>query len=342
MQLFNEPWEAKVRKNKQLASTFAAALAMTTLFGASAFAESRPANETRTRSERGDGIRRERDANGGESRRGDDSRNRDNGGWRGDSSARGQSPGRIEPRDTVQSRDRVEARDRVESRNRVETGDRSQSGSRGEYRNDTRNRNDSRNRGDWSNNRNDSRNRGDWNNNRNDSRNRGDWNNNRNDSRGRGGYDRSSSYRQPYYTSGRVSRVDRYGSGYRVWVVGANYPFFVPLAYYRHDRFRVGVSIQLGGYYNPGGYYDYYDGVYDGRAYSRGDLRGVVESVDYRRDTFVVRNDASGSFVTVVARDRRRDDVRPGDYVEIAGDWTRSGVFQAYQVDVLDYDNYRR
>ncbi len=336
MQLFNEPWEAKVRKNKQLASTFAAALAMTTLFGASAFAESRPANETRTRTERRDGIRRERDANGGESRRGDVSRSRDsNGSLRGESRDRVQAPSRVEARDTVQPR---------ETRNRVETGDRAQSSSRGEYRNDSRGRNDSRNRGDWSNNnRNDSRNRGDWsNNNRNDSRNRGDWNNNRNDSRSRGSYRGSSNYRQPYYTRGRVSRVDRYGSGYRVWVVGANYPFFVPLAYYRNDRFRVGLSIQLGGYYNPAGYYDYYDGVYDNRAYSSGDLRGVVESVDYRRDTFVVRNDASGSFVTVVARDRRWDDVRPGDYVEIAGDWTRNGVFQAYQVDIVDYDSYRR
>lgn len=34
-------------------------------------------------------------------------------------------------------------------------------------------------------------------------------------------------------------------------------------------------------------------------------------------------------------RDRRRD-VRAGDYVEVSGDWTRSGVFTAYDVDLLD------
>ena len=131
--------------------------------------------------------------------------------------------------------------------------------------------------------------------------------------------------------------MHRYGGGYRVWIVGAQYPYYIPLAYYRHDRFRVGLSINLGGYYNSGGYYDYYDG-YDSR--SDGAIRGVVESVDYRRDSFVVRNDATGSFVTVLSRDRRLD-VRAGDYVELAGEWTRSGVFTAWDVNFLE-DEYRR
>jgi hypothetical protein len=134
-----------------------------------------------------------------------------------------------------------------------------------------------------------------------------------------------------------VTRYSRYGNGYRVWVGGAPYPFFVPLSHWHRDRFRVGLVINLGGYYNPGGYYDYYDG-YAYRGESRGDLRGVVESVDYRRDTFVVRNDASGSFVTVIARDRRGRDVRPGDYVELSGTWTRNGLFSAYDVDLLESD----
>jgi hypothetical protein len=147
-------------------------------------------------------------------------------------------------------------------------------------------------------------------------------------------YGRSGQYRQPYYSHGRVSRVHRYGDGYRIWIVGTPYPFYVPLAYYRHDRFRVGLSISLGGYYNSLGYYDYYDGRSDGA------MRGVVESVDYRGDSFVVRNDATGSFVTVLSRDRRLD-VRAGDYVELSGEWTRSGVFTAWDVDFLDND-YRR
>lgn len=124
----------------------------------------------------------------------------------------------------------------------------------------------------------------------------------------------------------------------------------------------MGLNISLGGYYNPLGYYDYYDGYdrydsyggygggYDGyRAYdgyrgggssSRGELRGTVESVDRGRNTFVVRNDATGSFVTVVMRDRG-ERVRAGDYVELSGDWTRSGLFEAYDVDQVDDEDRR-
>jgi hypothetical protein len=160
---------------------------------------------------------------------------------------------------------------------------------------------------------------------------RGEWRDDRSSS-SRRGYEN----RQPYYARGRVSRVSRHGGGYRVWVGGARYPFYIPQAHYNRNRFRIGVVVNLGGYYNPRGYYDYYDG----RGYSSGALRGSVESVDYRRDTFVIRNDATGSFVTVVMRDRRGD-VRPGDYVELYGDWSRSGVFQARDVDLLDR-GYRR
>lgn len=163
----------------------------------------------------------------------------------------------------------------------------------------------------------------------------------RNGSSDRGRYDN----RQPYYARGRVNRINRYGSGYRVWIAGAPYPFFIPEAYYYRNRLRIGLMINLGGYYNPGGYYDYYDGYdrYDNSdrydSSSVGSLRGVVESVDYRRDTFVLRNDATGSFVTVFSRDRRN--VRAGDYVEVAGEWSRSGVFQALDVDLLD-SSYQR
>jgi hypothetical protein len=158
--------------------------------------------------------------------------------------------------------------------------------------------------------------------------------NGRNDNRGNGRYernDRNQQNRQPYYAKGRVSRVDRYRDGYRVYVGGARYPFYVPSRHYHRDRFRVGVSINIGGIFNQGGYYDYYDGA----GYSRGDIRGVVESVDHRRDTFVIRNEASGSFVTVISADRRRN-VRPGDYVELYGDWSRNGVFRARDIDLID------
>ena len=155
----------------------------------------------------------------------------------------------------------------------------------------------------------------------------------------------SSRYRQTFHHSGRVHRVYPYGGGYRVWLTGCQYPFFIPSAYYHRDRFRVGLTIALGGFYNSRGYYDYYDDYDRDRYYdvstSRGELRGVVESVDYRRETFVVRNDATGSFVTVVHGDRGRDPVRAGDYVELGGDWTRSGVFEAYRVEIVDYERRR-
>ena len=155
----------------------------------------------------------------------------------------------------------------------------------------------------------------------------------------------SSRYRQTFHHSGRVHRVYPYGGGYRVWLTGCQYPFYIPSAYYHRDRFRIGLTIALGGFYNSRGYYDYYDDYDRDRYYdvstSRGQLRGVVESVDYRRETFVVRNEATGSFVTVAHNDRGRDPVRAGDYVELGGDWTRSGVFDAYRVEIVDYERRR-
>lgn len=293
-----------MRIGKQLAVVLAAAA---TLVGTSAFAESRPSNGTRSRGESGNIQRRERSAprveGRSQSRRGNDS-----------SSAR-RSEGRIERRSQAgSSGSRVEVEAQRSDRNR---GDRTRAGRAADR---TPARTETYQRGRSGNNRRD----GNW---RSDSRNRG------------------SSYgnRTPSYHRGRVSRVHRYGGGYRVWIGGAPYPYFIPAAYYHSGRFRVGLNIGLGGYYNPLGYYDYYDGArYDTRrGDSDGVLRGVVESVDYRRDTFVIRNEATGSFVTVEMRDRRRDDLRAGDYVEISGDWSRSGVFQAYDVDFLDDDRRR-
>ncbi|MEO6486701.1 MAG: hypothetical protein ABIO78_02040 [Thermoanaerobaculia bacterium] len=306
-----------MRIGKQLAVVLAAAA---TLVGTSAFAESRPSNGTRSRGESGNIQRRERSAprveGRSESRRGNDS-----------SSAR-RSEGRIERRsETGSSGCRVEVG--AQRSDRGNRGDRTWAG-RAADRSPARTEIHRRDRAD------NRRHDGNW---RSDNRHR--------DGRSYGNRDRhhgnrGGSYgnRTPYYHHGRVSQVHRYGSGYRVWIGGAPYPYFIPAAYYHSGRFRVGLSIGLGGYYNPLGYYDYYDAArYDTRrGDSDGVLRGVVESVDYRRDTFVIRNEATGSFVTVEMRDRRRDDLRAGDYVEISGDWSRSGVFQAYDVDFLDDD----
>jgi hypothetical protein len=316
---FNEPLEAKVIKNKQLASRIAAAVALTMLVGASAFAESRPSNGTRSRGESRGVIRREHDGNAARSNRGDVSRNR--------------AESRIEVRGTREDSRRDTAR-------------------RDTARRDTDRRETNRDNATWrnsarDNSRSDSRSRGTYDrNNRNDSRSRGTYDrNHRNDSRSRSTYGSRYGNRSPFRYSGRVHRVYPYGGGYRVWLTGCQYPFFIPASYYNRSRFRVGLTINLGGFYNSRGYYDYYDDYYDNGYYdsrtSRGELRGVVESVDYRRETFVVRNDATGSFVTVVMRDRGRDPVRAGDYVELGGDWSRSGVFEAYRVDIVDYRDRR-
>jgi hypothetical protein len=229
-------------------------------------------------------------------------------------------------------------------RNRAEARSRGR-----EDRSTDRNRTEARSRGreDRSTDRSEARNRGTFD--RSEARDRGTLERNRHSggayrdsSRGRSDH-RSYGNRQHYFHHGRISRMHRYGGGYRVWIIGAPYPFFVPDAYYHRNRFRVGLTIRLGGYYNPLGYYDYYDGYgsYDRRPHSSATLRGVVESVDDRRGTFVIRNEATGSFVTIGARDRRRD-VRPGDYVEVYGGWNRSGLFDAYDVDLLDDRDDRR
>ena len=146
---------------------------------------------------------------------------------------------------------------------------------------------------------------------------------------------RNDGRQQPYYAEGRISNVERHGSGYRVWVGGARYPFHVPSAHYHRDRYRPGLTIRIGGIFNVGGYYDYYDGRYDDRydrRRSRDELRGYVERVDHRRDIFVMREERSGRRITVVMLERD-ERVRAGDYVEVEGDWSRSGVFEAYDVD---------
>ena len=223
---------------------------------------------------------------------------------------------------------------RNETRNNS-TFDRSQTRS-----NDTWNRNESRNNGTW--------NRGETNNNRSFDRSQADSYRNNNRS-----YDRSQSYRsnrpqfdnrgrRSDFVEGRVSRFVHERGGYRIWVDGGRFPVWIPEARIGlFPHLRVGLSLRFGGYYDPLGYleaYDYYNdgyygGGYGGSAYSSGLLRGVVETVDYRRGTLVLRDDVSGSFVTALIRDRRLETLRPGDYAEISGDWTRAGVFEGLRLE---------
>lgn len=296
--------------HKKLASQFAVVMAVAMLFGMSAFAEERHR----------DGTNR----NGGEQRT-----------WHQRDGSRERS------HDGVQQGDRNRQQgDRNRSTQQFDS-ERSAGQSSYDHRGGVRNNNDYRgnnnNRGN-----NDHRN---YDRGRDNNRNYG--NNNQwrgNDHRGSS---RNYGYRgNPYRAHGRISRIDRYHGGYRVYIGGALYPFFIPEARFRLFGWRVGIDVNLGGYYNPLGYYDYYDDAYydDGPAYSSGALRGVIETVDYRRNSFVLRDDASGAFVTVLMRgsDRRFDTLRPGDYISVAGDFTRGGLFEAYRADLIDGGYYQR
>jgi len=333
--------EANVRKNKHLAATVAVAMTVAALAGTSAFAESRHSQETRRAGDARETVRRERSS---ATARSDGSQNYEHR-QSADSGARSErrhATAESYRRDAARE-SRTERREATAETYRREAAHESyrrddRGGSRGTYdRNRGSHRNGGYDRGGS---------RGTYDRNPGSHRN-GGYDRNR-------GYDRNHGYGsryggysnggRAYYHSGRITHYGRYGNGYRVWVAGAPYPFYIPLSHWRHDRFRIGLMINLGGYWNPGGYYDYYDNYYDGYSYrstSRGDLRGVVESVDWGRDTFVVRNEATGSYVTVIARDRNARDLRPGDYVELSGTWTRSGLFSAYDVDLLDYDRDR-
>ena len=314
-----------MKENKQLAARFGVTIALAALVGTSAFAESRHQNETSSVSAARDRVRRERPA---DSRRGDVSQNRRSERPAATVDRRESSPRRSERPATVdRNRDSSPRRDdtRMSGRNRdgATSNDRNRDNGRIDRNRDRGRRDQSEAYRDRS---------------RGYSR-----DNNRNNDHRYGS--RHYGNRQPYYHRGRISSVHRHGSGYRVFIHGSRYPFFIPLSHYHRDRFRVGLFINLGGYYNPLGYYDYYDyGRYDSRYYdrrTRGEIRGTVESVDYRRNTFVIRNEATDSFVTVIDRERR-EDIRPGDYVELYGEWSsRSGVFEARDVDVLDYRDYR-
>jgi hypothetical protein len=148
----------------------------------------------------------------------------------------------------------------------------------------------------------------------------------------RGSFGRAPVVHERRVYAGRVDRYEPYRGGFRVWIGGAPYPFFVSADLWHRFGIRVGAVISLGGYWDPLGYYNVYN--YAPYAYSGGDLHGVVENVDYYNRTVVVRDDVSGAFVTSVLRggDPRLGSLRPGDYVDLTGTWDRSGFFNAYNL----------
>jgi len=335
-----------MNSRKNLAAQVAGAMAIAALVGTSAFAESRHSDATERDHGRQSSIDRSsryerRDRSGSENQtherrdtnttapqtfQRDQSRN--NGSWqRGETRSNDTQRGETRNNGTWQ-RDQTRSNDTWQRENR---------------NNDSSQRNETRNNGTW--NRNETRNNGSF-----DRSQAGSYRNNNRS------YDRSHTYhndrpsydnrgRRSDFEHGRISRYQHERGGYRVWIDGGRFPIWIPEARISlFPRLRVGLSIGFGGYYDPLGYldaYDYYnDGYYGGgygSAYSSGLLRGVVETVDYRRGTMVVRDDVSGSFVTTLIRDRRLETLRPGDYVEVAGDWTRSGLFEGLRLeDVRD------
>lgn len=347
-----------MNRPRKLAAHLASALAVATLFGTSAFAESRHHERTAGQAQ-AESQQRQQQTEG---------RIRRDGGSPQQPSAQQERPAGGDRSVSVGDRypngsaDRGNAFDRSQSgqqspRNidRSQNADRSRSydrrdgsSSNGNWRgNDGRGTVDNRgNRGS------DNRDRvGSYG--RNDTRSQGGWNRSGSDNRGgygnRGGYNNGGMYdgRNRMVGEGRISRMNRERGGYRVWLDRGGYSYWIPEARFSLFPLRVGLSIRFGGYWDPLGYYNVYDvGPMGGPFYTSGDLHGVVENVDYRRGTLVLRDDLSGSFVTVTLRgnDPRLGDLRPGDYVDLSGAWARGGYFEAYRLDNIrgndGYDRY--
>jgi len=179
--------------------------------------------------------------------------------------------------------------------------------------------------------------------------------------RGGRGFDRGTAFRgrsfynsgSRFFAQGRINRIVPYGGGYRVWLDGWGYPYFVPYRFFNPFRFRIGLFLGFNAFYDPLGFYSVYDlapyrypPVYAGSyyrddssyrddAYRTDTLHGIVESIDLHVGTVVLSDDTSHQVVTALLppRDRRVDDIRPGDYVEFSGVWNSRGQFDADRME---------
>ena len=161
-----------------------------------------------------------------------------------------------------------------------------------------------------------------------------------------------------FFGQGRIERFAPWRGGYRVWLSGWGYPFFVPYSFWDPFRFRIGLFIGLPAYYDPYGYYSvyggpgayvpgYYDGAYvgtyDGGRYDSGrytSVSGTVQSVDLSSGIVTIEDSRTRRIVSALLppRDNRVDDIRPGDFIELSGDWVRGHRydFDADRLDRLD------
>jgi hypothetical protein len=176
---------------------------------------------------------------------------------------------------------------------------------------------------------------------------------------GRGSYDRRAD-RHDVTIEGRVTNITRERSGYRVTLDRGGYSFWLrDLESGRGTRgrggLRVGINIRIGGTYEPRyGYvvadsYDWLDDVDNGYGNRAGSLRAVVERIDIRRGSMIVRDEA-GRLITVdMSHNDRRwnrnrgidlNDLHRGDRVTLAGSWARRDLFVVSHVE--DFRSGRR
>ncbi|HEV7570178.1 MAG TPA: hypothetical protein VGQ21_01655 [Thermoanaerobaculia bacterium] len=137
--------------------------------------------------------------------------------------------------------------------------------------------------------------------------------------------------------TGRVSSFNRERDGYRVQL-DRGQSFWVPQSTFgnRARDLRVGVSINLGGIFRGGSIYAdavSWPGQYGG--YDQGFVRGVVNRVDYRTGTVWLRDDASGRLITADVNGRSLGALRPGEYVELSGQWINGGVFDVASIGII-------
>jgi hypothetical protein len=140
--------------------------------------------------------------------------------------------------------------------------------------------------------------------------------------------------------SGRVNSFSRERDGYRVQL-DRGQSYWVPRSTFgNRDRdLRAGVSINLGGVFRGGSVsFDAvsYPGAVGGYAYGNGYVNGVIDRIDYRGNTLVVRDQATGRLITAEMTAGGRSNVRnlrPGDYVQMSGQWIGGGVFDVAQIN---------
>jgi len=180
------------------------------------------------------------------------------------------------------------------------------------------------------------------------------------DDQGRGSYDRRAE-RHNVTIEGRVTNITRERSGYRVTLDRGGYSFW--LRDLNSDRgnhgrggLRVGINIRIGGTFEPRyGYVvaDSYEWLDDAGGYGNraGLVRGVVERIDIRHATMLVRDEA-GRLVNVdMSHNDRRwnrnrgvdlEDLHRGDRVTLAGSWARRDLFVVSHVEEFRSGGRRR